>query len=27
MPPGWSHDGEDLRAKTLRKNLYTNENS
>ena len=27
MPPGWSHDGEDLRAKTLRKNLYANENS
>ena len=21
MPPGWSHDGKDLRAKTLRKNL------
>lgn len=21
MPPGWSHDGEDLRAKTLRKKL------
>ena len=21
MPPGWSHDGEDLRAKTLRRNL------
>lgn len=25
MPPGWSHDGEDLRAKTLRKNLISNE--
>jgi len=22
--PGWSHDGEDKRAKTLRKNLYDN---
>ena len=25
MPPGWSHDGEDLRARTLRKNLISNE--
>ena len=23
MPPGWSHDGEDLRAKTLRRNLVS----
>lgn len=25
MPPGWSHDGEDQRAKTLRKKLMSNE--
>lgn len=27
MPPGWSHDGEDLRARTLRKNLISNDNN
>lgn len=26
MPPGWSHDGTDLRARTLRKQLYAREN-
>jgi len=25
LAPGWSHDGEDLRARTLRSNLQTDE--
>ncbi|MFT4970736.1 MAG: sterol desaturase/sphingolipid hydroxylase (fatty acid hydroxylase superfamily) [Chitinophagales bacterium] len=27
MPPGWSHDGEDQRARTLRKNIVNNANN